>query len=181
MSTVLELSNPIHCYNAYATLGDTTCSASSDPTADDYYDNPPVVCCSGVELVLGRNTTQYTVYHVTAPDGPTFNLSASFIASNAMGSVSVSTVYLQPWDSYPAATSSLSQSMPVMTGTVQLSGIKDDNYAVLTSGIPAPEPFGYSLVQNSLADEGALSGKSHYLYQAADDCHQLSASASCHV
>ena len=176
MSTVLELSEATHYYNAYAMFGDTTCSVSSDPDADDYYDNPPVVCCNGVELVLGRNATQYTAYHVTAPDAPTFNLSASFIASDVTGVTSVSTVYLQPWDSYPAAASSLSQSVPVMHGRVQLSGIKDDNYAVLTSGIPDSSP-GYSLVQSSLNDEGKLFGKLHCLCQSVDACQRPSASA----
>lgn len=174
MSTVLELSDATHYYNAYAMFGDTTCNVSSDPDADD-----PVVCCNGVELVLGRNATQYTAYHVTAPDAPTFNLSASFIASDVTGVMSVSIVYLQPWDSYPAAASSLSQSVPVMTGSVQLSGIKDDNYAVLTSGIPVLDasPYGYSLVQSSLTDEGKLFGKSHCLCQSVDACQRPSASA----
>lgn len=136
----LDLSSASIYKNAYATAGGPPCSTS-------VYDAPPyVVCCDGAELNLARNSTSYMAYIVDAPSMASFNVSINFTASDTSGHVVSSTVYIQPWDSYPAAATSSSSTVPIITGSIQLSGIKSEDYTVLQQG--------YALIQTSLEDAG---------------------------
>lgn len=83
-----------------------------------------------------------------------FNVSASFQAGNVSGNIVAATIYMQPWDNYPQAAIGVSQSLPNMTGTVQLEGTKTENYAVLTSG--GLFSYGYTLFQDNVTDDGEL-------------------------
>lgn len=154
----LDLSNALIYNNAYATAGGSTCSESSYGLDDDSNLVPPfVVCCDGAELNLARNSTSYVAYTVSAPSVARFNVSITFTASGTSGHTVASTVYIQPWDSYPAAASSSSSTVPIITGSIQLSGIKSEDYSVLTSGQPINgdgDTLGYALIQTSLEDAG---------------------------
>ena len=148
MLLVLGLDEPMVYYNAYVTASEDTTTCSDPATAAP-------TCCSGSELILVQNSTEYVAYRVMPPEKGSFNLSVTFVASHASGNILAnSSVYIQPWDSFPEPAVASSDSLPLITGAVMMAGIKSENYAVLTTGFYGAGQ--HNLVQSNVENAGQL-------------------------
>lgn len=123
------------------------------------------VCCTdannnNVQFDLNFNATNYIAYDVMIPASNDFELSITVTTvDDSLGEqLFEASVSLQPWQAVnystgSAAASASSPQLANLTGSVTLTGVLEENYGVLTAGVPS-NGLAYSLLQTSLDDEG---------------------------
>ena len=143
--------------NAYETISSwsgvqTDCGVSS-------------VCCTdansnNVQFDLNFNATNYIAYDVMIPASNDFELSITVatIDESFGEQLFAASVSLQPWQAVnystgSAAASASSPQLANLMGSVTLTGVLEENYEILTLGIPS-NGLAYTLLQTSLDDEG---------------------------
>ena len=99
---------------------------------------------------LHQNDTQHIVYQVTSL-GRQFELSIRAATTDVPSGEQTQQagISIQPWETFPAAASESSPELPDFAGSVQLTGIGNENYKIFDNG-----DHSYVLTQTSLDDEG---------------------------
>lgn len=122
-------------------------------------------CCTdansnNVQFDLNFNATNYIAYDVMIPASNDFELSITVatIDESFGEQLFAASVSLQPWQAVnyttgSAAASASSPQLANLMGSVTLTGVLEENYGILTPGVPS-NGYAYNLLQTSLDDEG---------------------------